>query len=73
MVDVGEGVGTFHALHLLVEGGAFLAVLGVGAVGVEPCGGGCLLGGELLALCLLLFGGWTCVGVLQLDEVGAVA
>lgn len=60
-------------LHLLVEGGAFLAVFGAWAVGVEPCGGGCLLGSELLALSLLLLGGWTGVGVLQLGEVDAVA
>lgn len=46
MIDIGEVVGSLQFQCLLVEGGAFLAVLGAGAVGVEPCDGGRLLGEE---------------------------
>ena len=70
LVDIGEGVGSLQFLCLLVEGGAFLAVLGAGAVGVEPCDGGGLLGGKLLALCLLLLGGGVRVGIGELGEEG---
>ena len=70
LIDIGEVVGSLQFLCLLVEGCAFLAVLGVGVVGVEPCGGGRLLGGKLLALCLLLLGGGVRVGIGELGEEG---
>ena len=57
---------------MLIVGGALQSVLLAWAVGVEPCGAGCLLGCKLLALCQLLFGSRSLVWVGELGEVDFV-